>query len=212
MKKILSILIIALFTAGCDNNILSHNDFVGEYEMKSEITAVYGETEYSEQSSASSVVTIYKEKNKLFVQTDHFGMPFLHGDNPISLEEEKEEQTSENQGTNIENVTVKTCTTYIENGLIHRVFQGELVKSLPIQVQYANSSKLVMKNSEAFDLTFVNITGDVLASMPIHFEYGPIIKQNDVLTWEIALTPIHPNSDRDIYIAIRYKNVLKKIK
>lgn len=211
--SILLLAIISIFAISCENTNPIYNDFIGEYEMTTEVIPVYGDTEIDFLPVVKSNVTIYEEKNKLFIHTDNFGMPFIQGDNPIPMEDENKQPKSDNTNSNLENVVVKTSAIYIKNGLIYSIFQGFLVKSLPIRVKSVENAKLRMDNSKSFEIKFVNMAGDHVTNIAQHFEYDPIFKQNETLTWELALIFHQPINDGGAEMtAIRYKNILKKIK
>lgn len=210
--SILLLAIISIFAISCENTNPIYNDFIGEYEMTTEVIPVYGDTEIDFLPVVKSNVTIYEEKNKLFIQTDNFGMPFVQGDNPIPMEDENQQPESDNTNSNLENVVVNTSAIYIKNGLIYSVFQGVSVKSLPIQVKSVENTKLRMDNSKPFEVKLVDMTGDHVTNIAQHFEYDPIFKQNETLTWELALRFHQPIKEGDAELTyIRYKNVLTKI-
>ena len=64
--SILLLAIISIFAISCENTNPIYNDFIGEYEMTTEVIPVYGDTEIDFLPVVKSNVTIYEEKNKLF--------------------------------------------------------------------------------------------------------------------------------------------------
>lgn len=209
---ILTLVIISIFAISCDNSNLSNSDFIGEYEMTTEVITVYNDAEFDDNPIVKSNVVIYQEQNKLFVQTDCFGIPFIYGDdfNPSKIENK---QPDDNSNSNIVDVTPNTSVVVIVNGLVRSFVYGTAPESLPIQVKSVTATKLVVKNSEPFEVTITDYTGERNANINCHFEYEPIFKQNETLTWELSLIPHQPIKDGAAEItAIRYKNILRKIK
>lgn len=212
LPSILTLAIISIFAISCDNINLSNSEFVGEYEMTTAVIAVYDNKEFDDNPIVKSNVTIYHEKNKLFVQTDHFGMPFVDGDNPTPIEENKQLK-NDTIDSNIEEIVVKYSDVIIINGFIHSIVDGVVVKSLPIQVRkISNNSQLLMANrSKSFEVTLYDLLGEC-STETFYFEYEPIFKQNETLTWELTLIPSKPIKDvTGDMSAIKYINILKKI-
>jgi hypothetical protein len=70
--SILLLAIISLFAISCKNTNPIFNDFIGEYEMTTEVIPVYGNTEIDFLPVVKSNVTIYEEKNKLFIWENYY--------------------------------------------------------------------------------------------------------------------------------------------
>lgn len=212
MKKMFLILtlgvIYSAFFVSCDNANIVNSEFVGEYEMTTEVITVYGEAEFDGNPIVKSDVSIYPKKGKLCVQTDCFGIPFASGDYPNLIKEKNKQADEDEPSSNIEDVTPNTSVAaIIKNGMVLSIVNGVIVESLPIQVKSATATKLVISNSRLFELTFVNHSGDRITSIDCHFEYEPIFRQNETLSWELSLVP-HQSVDE--ITAIKYKNILRK--
>lgn len=209
---ILTLVIILIFAISCDNSNLSNSDFIGEYEMTTEVITVYNDAEFDDNPIVKSNVAIYQEQNKLFVQTDCFGIPFIYGDDFNPFENENK-QPDDNPNSNIVDVKPNASVVVIVNGLVRSFVYGTAPESLPIQVKSVTATKLVVKNSEPFEATITDYTGERKANINCHFEYEPIFKQNETLTWELSLIPHQPIKEGTAEItAIKYKNILRKIK
>lgn len=192
MKKILLLLaLVAIYTSlfvSCDTTNIGMSDFIGEYEMTTEVITVYGDAEFDDNPTVTSNVTIYQEQGKLFVQTDCFGMPFAC----------------------VEDST-NTSVIVIMNGLVRTIVHGILAESLPIPVKNVTFNQLSMNNSKPFEITIVDITGERMTTIDFHFEYKPIFKQNETLAWELSLIPHQPIDEGAVEMtAIKYKNILRK--
>lgn len=208
---ILTLVIISIFAISCDNSNLSNSDFIGEYEMTTEVITIYDDVEFDGNPIVKSKVAIYQEQNKLFVQTDCFGIPFIYGEdfNPSEIENQ---QPDDNSNSNIVDVTPNTSVVVIVNGLVRSFVYGIAPESLPIQVKSVTATKLVVKNSKPFEVTITDYAGERKANINCHFEYEPIFKQNETLSWELSLIPHQPIKDGTAEIrAIKYKNILRKI-
>lgn len=202
--------IISICAISCDNSNMSNSDFIGEYEMTTEVITVYNDAEFDDNPIVKSNVAIYQEQNKLFVQTDCFGIPFIYGEdfNPSEIENQ---QPDDNSNSNIVDVTPNTSVVVIVNGLVRSFVYGIAPESLPIQVKSVTATKLVVKNSKPFEVTITDYAGERKANINCHFEYEPIFKQNETLTWELSLIPHQPIKDGTAEImAIKYKNILRK--
>ena len=209
--SILLLAIISLFAISCENTNPIFNDFIGEYEMTTEVIPIYGDTEIDFLPLVKSNVTIYEEKNKLFIQTDNFGMPFAYEENLTPFEVGSEQPENDNSNSTLEDITVHTSAIVMMNGLIHSIVQGVLAKSLPVQVKNVAHTKLTFNSSDSFEVTITDITGERFTTIDCHFEYDPIFKQNETLTWELALILHQSINDGGAEMtAIRYKNILKK--
>lgn len=215
MNRFLSMLtlaIISIFAISCDNSNLSNSDFIGEYEMTTEVITIYDDVEFDDNPIVKSNVAIYQEQNKLFVQTDCFGIPFIYGDdfNPSEIENQ---QPDDNSNSNIVDVKPNTSVVVLKNGLVRSIVYGTVPESLPIQVKSVTATKLVMKDSKPFEVTITDHAGERKENINCHFEYEPIFKQNETLSWELSLIPHQPIKDGTAEItAIKYKNILRKIK
>ena len=208
----LTLAIISICAISCDNSNMSNSDFIGEYEMTTEVITVYNDVEFDGNPIVKSKVAIYQEQNKLFVQTDCFGIPFIYGEdfNPSEIENQ---QPDDNSNSNIVDVTPNTSVVVIVNGLVRSFVYGIAPESLPIQVKSVTATKLVVKNSKPFEVTITDYAGERKANINCHFEYEPIFKQNETLSWELSLIPHQPIKDGTAEIrAIKYKNILRKIK
>lgn len=204
--------IISICAISCDNSNMSNSDFIGEYEMTTEVITIYDDVEFDGNPIVKSTVAIYQEQNKLFVQTDCFGIPFIYGEdfNPSEIENQ---QPDDNSNSNIVDVTPNTSVVVIVNGLVRSFVYGIAPESLPIQVKSVTATKLVVKNSKPFEVTITDYAGERKANINCHFEYEPIFKQNETLSWELSLIPHQPIKDGTAEIrAIKYKNILRKIK
>lgn len=214
MNRFLSMLILAIISMcaiSCDNSNMSNSDFIGEYEMTTEVITIYDDVEFNDNPIVKSNVAIYHEQNKLFVQTDCFGIPFIYGEdfNPSEIENK---QPDDNSNSNLVDVTPNTSVVMIMNGFVRSFVYGAAPESLPIQVRSMTATKLVMKDSKPFEVTITDHTGERKANINCHFEYEPIFKQNETLSWELSLIPHQPIKDVMAEIrAIKYKNILRKI-
>lgn len=220
MNKVISLFLIVfcmILLVGCEANDLnlSHAyDFVGEYEMETQIVAIYSNNYIdSVPYRVESPVSIYIEGTNLYVQTNCFGIPNINGANPVEIEEDKILTVISNEpDSKLEDVDVVSgARVIVMNGLVYTIRDGKKVKSNPIQARKTLSDILKFQESKKFAIEFVDFSGTTF-ECSMYFEYQPMYKQDGVLKWDISLIwGKFKNENPENIKEIKYHNVLRKI-
>lgn len=219
----------ALFFVSCDNTVLPEfaNAFIGEYWMESKIVGVQGNEEYPmHEGSRWTPVSIYEKGGKLYVQTELLGAPNTKTKNPKEVEGTKErpdfvspqrvladEGGSDESG--IENIEIKNPEDpriIVTNGTIVTIRKGVLAQTLPIKVKSGSETILNLEPYKPIVVTLISADAIELGKMHALYEYGPMVKDGDVIKWEVDYKDDYtPQSGQEInYDRVIHKNVLYK--
>lgn len=224
MKKItIAIMsLLAFVLASCNSNISPEtaNAFKGEYWMKTTTYMKYQGNIVQEPIGPTwSPVTIYEENGKLYVRTDYFGAP----DTDIS-EGAKHEyigkyddhpnyapaiyQSVDSIGNVEDDGTIRVV---LMSGRIWSIRYGAYLRSLPIQVKSGSETILNLCDFKPVDVTITDAAGIYLDVVKVRYEYGPMVKVGDSITWEVVF-PFdfnRPNHGDPVDQAV-HKNILYK--
>ena len=212
--------VLCVLFMGCDNNadnpsqVLNTYDYVGEYEMETQIVAIYSNNYIdSVPYRVESPVSIYIEGTNVYVQTNCFGIPNINGTNPVEIEEDKILTVISNEpDSKLEDVDVVSgARVIVMNGLVYTIRDGKKVKSNPIQARKTLSDILKFQESKKFEIEFVDFSGTTF-ECSMYFEYQPMYKQDGALKWDISLIwGKFKNENPENIKEIKYHNVLRKI-
>lgn len=228
MKKLFFLYLFSLtiLLVGCDYvSPETANAFKGEYWMETTSTIMQGnEVVGDTPRTVWSPVSIYEKKGKLFVQTNWFGAPNTQLEEMSSLYvEEYRERPDFISERRIEYVVPRKDSieiivvdgspqTIMMNGFIYTIHNGAYIKSLPISVKSGSETKLELKDCEPIPVEITNTTGEYLTKIKNTYKYGPMLKNNEVITWQVDLTLTDlPETDHSIeFDHIIYRNTLYK--
>lgn len=230
MKKTAFILFVAMLLASCDSNISPEiaNAFKGEYWMKTITTTYYSSNGSIESTSAESwsPVSIYEENGKLYVLTDNYGRPDTdttsgasHGyilnytDHPNYVGARCRTGVKEDDEGGIENVEViGDPIVFLRNGMIWTVWKGIYFKSLPIKVHSGSETVLNLEPYDKVDVQLTTAEGEILQTIKAWYEYGPMVKDGDVIKWEVEYKDdyVRPSNQDAEYDRVIHKNTLYK--
>ncbi len=228
MKKktfiILTLLVSIL--ASCDKiTPETANAFKGEYWMETNNIGIVGEQEYPLNERASwTPVTIYEMSGKLYVQTELLGAPDFDNEHPKEIEGSLErpnfislyrmsqgEEDTINHG--IENVEIiNHSVLYVVNGFIVLQSNGVRAQTLPIKVKSGSETILHLDPYKPVEVEFTDIAGFSLGKFKAWYEYGPMVKKGETITWDVDYkdTYIRPSGQGENYDRIIHRNVLYK--
>ena len=206
MKKLSFILLVAMFLASCDKPISPETSkaFVGEYWMETSTVTMKGDKVVNDALSSNwSPVKIYEENGKLLVRTNFYGAPYLSDDTvhaePVEGYNERpdfvsprralaDDDDDEGEGSAIEDVvTDGKPILVVQNGLICVMRGGEMWKSEPIRVKSGSSTVLEFEKFTPVYVPITDIEGRDLGKVKCTYEYGSMVKKDDVITWQVDL-------------------------
>lgn len=219
---ILLVSFLAVTLTSCDSKVSPEtaNAFKGEYWMKTTTYMKYqGEVVQEPIGPTWSPVSIYEENGKLYVRTDHFGAPDTdtsegakheyivnHDDHPnyspASYKSTEEIEPIEDDGT---------IRVVLMNGRIWSIRYGAYLRALPIQVKSGSETVLNLCDFKPVDVTITDAAGIYLDVVKVRYEYGPMVKVGDSITWEVVF-PFdfnRPNYGDPVDQAV-HKNILYK--
>lgn len=195
---------IALLLASCDDKISPEtaNAFKGEYWMKTTSYTMYEGQVTEEKGPIWSPVTIYEDGGKLFVQTDSYGAPDTdttsnakHGyiinypDHPnyAPAKYSSNDEPGDEEG-GIENVEDPIITrVFLMDGKIWTLHKGAYLKSLPIRVKSGSQTVLNLYEFQPVEIGITSADGIMLAVVNVSYQYEPMVKNGDVITWEVTM-------------------------
>ena len=230
MKKLTFILlsIAALSLASCDNiSPEVANAFKGEYWMETtNIGIINGKEEPLNASSSWTPVSIFEKGGKLYVQTEMLGAPDLNNNHPKEVEGTKErpnfiapyEIPAEEGDTasGIENIeTGNKSSLYVMNGYIVLSGHGvRLAQTLPIKVKSGSETVLNLEPYKREEVAITNAMGESLGTMHAWYEYGPMVKKGETISWDVDYKDDYtPSNSQELeYDRIIHRNVLYKRK
>ena len=219
---------VALSFVSCDNvSKESKVAFVGEYWMETSSFAMKGDKVVDTLRTKWSPVDIYEENGKLLVRTNWYGAPYLSDDNehaePIEAYNERadfvsskhllaEDGEEEGEGDIIDViVTDNKPIVIVQNGQICVIRSGEYWKSEPIKVKSGTEKVLNLEPFKKVDVQLTDGSGNALQTIQVWYEYGPIIKKENVISWQVDLVDNYtPSEGARTYDRVVHKNTLYK--
>ena len=227
MRKLLFVFvsIAGLVLTSCEKSISPETAkaFVGEYWMETTNVGVIGNEEvFLNEKSSWTPVSIYEKSGKLYVQTEFYGAPDTISEHPQEIEGSHERpdfisprRILKEEGDSTDNSGIETIVTtnksviIIRNGFILAINRGVTAKSLPIKVKSGSETILNLEAFKPVDVQLTNMDGTKLQTIHAWYEYGPMIKKNDMITWEVELKDDY-NNYLDEYDHVIHKNILYK--
>lgn len=204
----------SIFLIGCENSLIS-TDWEGEYEMLTQVIAVYQDnTRDTIRTDLQTPVSIYKDKGKWNVATLFLGVPNFDCEDPIT--QLGLPQRIQCKLDSVEDVPWTPPVVVMTNGLIYTIANGVILGSKPILIEGCTSNSITFSRSEIFEVSIVNPEGTKIDDLACCFDYKPINKVEDIFTyytWEVNLifdnTPFVSFDDQGI-AGIKYQNILRK--
>lgn len=201
--------------------------FVGEYWMETTTVGIERGEEYPlNEKSSWSPVSIYEKDGKLYVQTELFGAPDTESEHPKEIEVYKDrpaftplrkllaDEGGENTGgQGIENLEGPfPPQIIISSGCIVCITNGVRAQSLPIKVKSGSETVLNLAECPKVDIQLTNIDGTKLATIHAWYEYGPMVKKGEKITWDVECKDDYtPSSNQESnYDQVIHKNTLYK--
>ena len=176
----LTLAIISICAISCDNSNMSNSDFIGEYEMTTEVITVYNDAEFDDNPIVKSNVAIYQEQNKLFVQTDCFGIPFIYGEdfNPSEIDNQ---QPDDNSNSNIVDVTPNTSVVVIVKGLLSFITSLVAVTDLTWIGSDSGTAPYTIERTNPFIKTTTEVLGFTSTMFELELSSGCLFSISDGL-------------------------------
>lgn len=205
MKKISFLLfsIVILALTSCEKSISPETAkaFVGEYWMKTTVCTMYEGNVTLERGPVWSPASIYEENGSLFVKTDRFGAPDTdttsvanheyvidYPDHPNYVITHKNDDDPEgSESGSIENITDNITRVYLMDGALRTVRNGAELRSLPIKVRSGSETVLNLCDFKPFRVTLTDASGTYLAEVDVAYKYGPMVKNGEVINWDVTL-------------------------
>ena len=206
--------LLAFLWIGCESQLIS-TDWEGEYEMKTQVIAVYQDnTRDTIRTNLQTPFSIYKEKGKWYVATHYFGVPNADCEEPIR--QLILPHRIQCKLDSVEDIVVNySPVVIIENGLIFTYKAGVKYGSKPILITGCTPNSITFNRSEIFEVSSYDVKGEK-SNISCVFDYKPINKIEDIFTyysWEVNLifdnTPFVSFKDQGI-AGIKYQNILRK--
>ena len=198
MRNILCIIAasLAIVFASCDSKVSPEtaNAFKGEYWMETTSTTMNGESAVDEGRTIWTPVSIYEKGGALYVQTELLGAPDTISEHPQEIQGTKERpdfaprrmNEDEEPGTGIENIeTGKLGAIVVRNGFICAINRGVNARTFPIKVKSGSETVLNLEAYKPVDVQLTDMDGNALATIKAWYDYGPMVKNGDVITWEV---------------------------
>ena len=205
MKKLSFILFVTILLASCDKPISPETSkaFVGEYWMETSTVTMKGDKVVNDALSPKwSPVKIYEENGKLFVRTNFYGAPYLSDDSthaePVEVYNERpnfvsprralaDDGDDEGEGSSIEDIVIQRTEMIIMNGNITVNRNGTFLKSEPIKVKSGSSNVLELEKFTPVAVHVTDVEERDIGTVKCTYEYGPMVKKDDVITWKVDL-------------------------
>ena len=225
---LLSIIFLAL--TSCEKSISPEiaKAFVGEYWMETNRIYTVGTEEFPLNTySAWTPVSIYEESGSLYVQTELLGAPDFNNEHPEEIEGTrerpdfvaphrlpKEEGDTTAQGVVNDVETGPTKALYVLSGNILLISYGVRARTLPIKVKSGSETVLNLEPYKPQEIVFTNAAGDSIGKAKAWYEYGPMVKRGDTITWDVEYMDDYTpsNGQEKEYDRIIHKNTLYKLK
>ena len=226
MKKLSYVLIatIVVYLTSCNGiDPETANAFKGEYWMETTSYIVNGEN-VEKMGSVWSPVSIYEKDGALFVQTEVLGTPDTISEHPQEIKLYKNRPDfsprrvmEEKTGVDPASIDYSYSNSIIVlNAFIISLYKGIRAQSLPIKVKSGSKTVLNLEKIKPIEVALVNNMGDVFQIANVWYEYGPMVKNGDIITWEVQLKCEAKADFRQNTVAsfeiekIIYKNTLYK--
>lgn len=228
MKRIFLFLlpVLAMGLVGCDNiSPEVANAFKGEYWMETtNIGIINGAEEPLNANSTWTPVSIYEKGGKLYVQTELLGAPDVNNNHPKEVEGTKERPdfiapykipTEEGDtASGIETIeTGNKSNLYVMNGYIVLSGHGvRLAQTLPIKVKSGSETVINLEPYNPVKVAITNAMGESLGTMHAWYEYGPMVKKGETISWDVDYKDDYtPSSSQELeYDRVIHRNVLYK--
>lgn len=202
--------------------------FVGEYWMETKSVYVT-ENEQTSMESIWSLVTIYEQDSKLFVQTEFFGAADLENENPREIESYRVHPDSVSASISFwasdgykkkceidkvkDNTSISLC---LANGFILATIHGKYAKSLPIEVKSGSRKMLKLEEYQPVEMALFDANNTRVGSVLSWYEYGSIYKKSDgTIAWDVELKLDYNyqginGDDYDNLLMVSHNNILYK--
>ena len=227
MRKISFIILSILALTSCEKSISPETAkaFVGEYWMETNRVYTVGTEEFPLNTyTAWTPVSIFEKGGSLYVQTELLGAPDFNNEHPKEIEGTrerpdfiaphklpKEEGDTTTQG--IENVeTGITSNLVCRDGNIILISHGVLTQTLPIKVKSGSETVLNLESYKPVEVELTDATGTSIGKIHAWYEYGPMVKKGDTITWDVEYMDDYTpsNGQEKEYERIIHKNTLYK--
>lgn len=174
------------------------NAFKGEYWMKTNRIYTVGAEEFPLNTySAWTPVSIYEKRGSLYVQTELLGAPDFNNEHPKEIEGTRErpdfiaphklpKEEGDTTAQGIENVeTGKKSNLVCVDGNIILISHGVLAQTLPIKVKSGSEAVLNLESYKPVEVELTDETGTSIGKIHAWYEYGPMVKKGDTITWDV---------------------------
>lgn len=220
MRKISFIILSVLALTSCEKPISPETAkaFVGEYWMETN-TYIIGD-QVAETLTHWSPVSIYMKEGKMFVQTEIFGAPDFESENPKSIEVYSERPNFSSsklpaiitEKTAIINDPYHFHVIEVRYGTIRNLYHGICVQPLPIQAKSGSLTVLNLESYKPVEVELTDVTGTSIGKIHVWYEYGPMVKKGDTITWDVEYKDDYTPSigQEKEYDRIIHKNTLYK--
>ena len=219
MKKLSYVLIatIVVYLTSCNGiDPETANAFKGEYWMETTSYIVNGEN-VEKMGSVWSPVSIYEKDGALFVQTEVLGTPDTISEHPqeIKLYENRPDFSprrvmEEKNGVEPASIDSSSNSIIVLNAFIISLYKGIYAQSLPIKVKSSSKIVLNLEEFKPIEVALVNNMGNLFQIANVWYEYGPMVKNGDIITWEVQLKCEAKADLRQNLVASIHKNTLYK--
>lgn len=118
----------------------------------------------------------------------------------------------EGEGSSIEDIVIQRTEMIIINGNITVNRNGTFLKSEPIRVKSGSSTVLEFEKFTPVDVPVTDLEGKPIGNVNCTYEYGSMIKKDDMITWQVdLLIDGLPSNEHVVEIDhVVHKNILYK--
>lgn len=231
MKNLYTLLIAitAIILASCEKSISSETAkaFVGEYWMETNRVYTVGTEEFPLNTyTAWTPVSIFEKGGSLYVQTELLGAPDFNNEHPEEIEGTRErpdfiaphklpKEEGDTTAQGVENVEISITSNLIcRDGNIILISHGVLAQTLPIKVKSGSETVLNLESYNPVEVELTDATGTSIGKIHAWYEYGPMVKKGDTITWDVEYKDDYTpsNGQKKEYDRIIHKNTLYKLK
>ena len=200
MRKISFIILSILALTSCEKSISPETAkaFVGEYWMETNRVYTVGTEEFPLNTyTAWTPVSIFEKGGSLYVQTELLGAPDFNNEHPEEIEGTRErpdfiaphklpKEEGDTTAQGIENVeTGITSNLVCRDGNIILISHGVLAQTLPIKVKSGSETVLNLESYKPVEVELTDATGTSIGKIHAWYEYGPMVKKGDAITWDV---------------------------
>ena len=227
MRKISFIILSILALTSCEKSISPETAkaFVGEYWMETNRVYTVGTEEFPLNTyTAWTPVSIFEKGGSLYVQTELLGAPDFNNEHPEEIEGTRErpdfiaphklpKEEGDTTAQGIENVeTGPTKALYVMSGNILLISHGVRARTLPIKVKSGSETVLNLESYKPVEVELTDETGTSIGKIHAWYEYGPMVKKGDTITWDVEYMDDYTpsNGQEKEYDRIIHKNTLYK--